>query len=128
MLSGLHTKFDQVRKDWADARSAATAVPEDVARQVFAVVREMETGGKWRKAPMLRVFRLYCQDGMTANQVAKECACSKALVVLRLKQLRRKLGRDPAELRTLSSHFEAIEDSLSDSRADGIHREGLKDG
>lgn len=46
----------------------------------------------------------------------------------RLKLLRQKLGRDPADLRQYSSHFEAITDSLSDARASRIHRQSAIDG
>jgi hypothetical protein len=103
-------------------------VPESVARQVFALVHELETDGRRLKAPIMRVFRLYCMDGLTAVKVARRCGCSKSLVLLRLKQLRTKLGRDPAELRQFSSHFEQIEASLSDPRAKRIYRKGALDG
>jgi len=102
-------------------------VPEEVARQVLALIGELHSQKTVRKAPVSEVFRLYCKEGYAAERVAKECRCSKALVVLRLKQLRMKLGRDPAELRQLSSHFESIEDSLTDSRAKHIHRESAID-
>ncbi|HTY88822.1 MAG TPA: hypothetical protein VMB80_15260 [Candidatus Acidoferrum sp.] len=98
---------------------------EDVARQVFALVKELEEDGRWRKASILRVFQLYCVECLPVIKVARWCGCSKSLVFVRLKQLRQKLGRDPAELRQLSSQFEQIEDSIRDPRAEGIYRKGL---
>jgi hypothetical protein len=97
-------------------------VSEDTARQLFALVKQLETESSWRKAPVLQVFRLYCMEGLTGQQIAKRCACAKSLIILRLKQLREKLGRDPAELRQYSDHFDRIEDSLNDPRAKKIRR------
>ena len=96
---------------------AKEPVPEDVARQVFALLKELESEGQWRKAPPTKVFRLYCQEGLSRAEVAKKCDCVDSLVTLRLKQIRLKTGRDPKELRQLSGHFQKIEDSLSDPRA-----------
>ncbi len=97
-------------------------VPESVARQVFALVKELEGDSRWRKAPIVRVFRLYCIECLPVMKVARRCGCSRSLIFMRLNQLRTKLGRDPAELRQLSSHFERIEDSIRDPRARRIYR------
>jgi hypothetical protein len=61
-------------------------------------------------------------------EVARRCGCFRSLVFDRLRQLRRTLGRDPAELRQFSSQFEEIEDSLRDPRAKRIYREGPIEG
>lgn len=103
------------------------AVPEDVARQLFALIRELDIKGRWRKAPILQVFRLYCMEILSRDEVARHLGCARSLISLRLKQIEKKLGRKPTELRQLSSHFERIEDSLSDSRARKIRRSGLVD-
>jgi hypothetical protein len=100
------------------------AASDEVARRLFAVVEELEAEGKWRKAPVTKVFHLYCVKGLSRAEVAKGCGCVPGLVTLRLKLIEKKLGRKPVELRQLSPQFERIEDSLSDSRAKSIHRKG----
>ena len=98
------------------------AVEEDVARQLFALVEQLESETSWRKAPILQVFRLYCRENLTRDEVAKECGCVPSLISLRLKQIEERLGRKRSELRQFSSHFEKMEDSMSDSRARKIDR------
>ena len=102
-------------------------VSEDAARQVFALIRQLETNNQWRKAPMLQVFRLYCLEGLTAKQVAHRCGCAKSLIIERLKHLRQITGRQPTELRQFSAHFEQIDNSLRDPRARRIYRPALAD-
>jgi len=105
-------------------RQTEKPIDENEARRLFALIKELsDANTAKRKAPIIEVFRLYCVEGLTAKQIAKQCRCTKSLIVLRLGGIREKLGRDPAELRLMSSHFEKIEDSLSDSRAKQIHRE-----
>jgi hypothetical protein len=60
---------------------------------------------------------LYCLDGISRDAVARDCNCSPSLITLRLQAIELKLWRKPAELRALSSQFEQIADSLTDSRA-----------
>jgi DNA-directed RNA polymerase specialized sigma24 family protein len=59
----------------------------------------MELPSQHQKAPLVKVFQLYCVDALSAAQVARKCACSRSLVMLRLQQLRKKTGCDPARLR-----------------------------
>jgi hypothetical protein len=96
---------------------------DGVAVTLFALVNALESETNYRKAPVIRVFDLYCAKSLTRRKVAKACRCSLALVKIRLKAIQNKLGRKPAELRTLSSEFERIADSLRDSRASRINRE-----
>lgn len=124
MFSGVDRKLDVIHRDFREMREVRAPMPDDVARQVFALAKELEGDGRWRKAPIFRVFRLYCIECLPAVKVAGKCGCSLSLVFMRLKQLRRKLGRDPAELRQMSSQFEQFEDSIRDSRARGIYRKG----
>jgi hypothetical protein len=75
---------------------------DDVAREVFDVIRRIELPARDRKAPLVKVFQLYYVDGLTAATVAKKCRCSRRLIVIRLQQLSRKLGRKPSQLRALT--------------------------
>jgi hypothetical protein len=98
------------------------------ARRLFALVTALELETNFRKAPVIRVFMLYCRDGETRKVVARECKCSPALITLRLQAIENKLGRKAAELRQISGHFEQIADSLTDSRARRIDRRRAIDG
>jgi hypothetical protein len=98
------------------------SVSEEIALQLIALVKSLAAKYDFRKAPLYIVFMLYCAEGWTVKQIARECKCSRSLVFDRLKLLHRKLGRHPAELRQYSAHFEKIERSLSDPRARRIHR------
>ena len=103
-------------------------VPEDTARQLFALAKTLDTGNPKHKAQPSAVLRLYCVDGLEPNQIARELSCARSLVYARLSLLAQKLGRPPAELRQYSSHFQSIEASLSDSRAKRIQRKSAIDG
>jgi hypothetical protein len=95
---------------------------DDVARQLFGVVKALDSKNVVRKAPVLTVFRLYFVDGLSRAQVAKRCGCVASLITSRIKQIEQTLGKKRDELRGMSSHFQGIEDSLSDSRARRIDR------
>ncbi len=95
---------------------------DDEARRLFALMEALESESNYRKAPVTRVFQLYCKDGLSREEVARQCHCVPSLITVRLQAIERKLGRKPAELRQFSSQFERIADSLSDYRAAHIHR------
>ena len=61
---------------------------------------------------------------MSPTKIARTLRCGLSTVQRRLRLLRRKLGRNLAELRALASQFQSIEDSLTDSRARRIYRKG----
>ena len=100
---------------------------DEEARRLFALLKALESDGNYRKAPVTRVFQLYCLDGLTRNEVARKCQCVPSLVTLRLQAIERKLGRKASELRQLSGHFEQIVDSLKDDRARHVRRESAMD-
>ena len=91
------------------------AVAEETARQVWALARRLDAGSGQRKAPPLRVFLLYCKDGLSAGDIAQRCHCGKGLVFIRLRWLRAKLGCNLEDLRQYSEHFQKMEESLSRS-------------
>jgi hypothetical protein len=114
-----------LRREIADAvrrKDDPKVCSDTTAAQVFALIQELELRTNWKKAPVLQVFILYCLDALSASQIAGRCGCSKTLVVRRLKYLRQKLRRDPIELRSIASHFEAMLESLNDPRARHIRR------
>lgn len=110
------------------ASAEAVVASDDDARRLFALLKALESEGNYRKAPVTRVFQLYCLEGLKRDEVARKCNCVPSLVTLRLKAIEAKLGRKASALRQLSGHFERIADSLSDDRARRIHRAGAMDG
>jgi hypothetical protein len=133
ILTEIHQGVTAVRTDVREIRKGVKTqnegepVDESVARQLFALVKQLESETNWRKAPILQVFRLYCMENLSRDEVAKRCSCVPSLISLRLKQIEGKLGRKPLELRQFSSHFEAMEESIADPRAKKIYRRGLTD-
>jgi hypothetical protein len=100
----------------------AQPVAEDIARRLFVLAKALDSEPTLRKASPSTVLRLYCVEALEPDQIARKLGCARSLIYSRLQLLARKLGRHPAELRQYSSHFQAIEDSLSDPRARHIHR------
>jgi len=95
---------------------------EDEARRIFAIIEKLEAESR-RKAPSaLTVFRIYCMEEMSAQEVSRKCHCSKATIINRLNLIHAGTGVHPKELRRLSMHFAKIEDDITDSRAKSIHR------
>jgi hypothetical protein len=97
-------------------------LPEDAAMRAFAIAKSLDSEQGTRKAPLFSVFRLYCTQTISVEQVAKRLHCSKATIINRLRLLRKRTGTDPKNLRAYSAQFSRIEDSLSDSRARHIYR------
>ena len=133
LLARIEQKVDEVTRGQAKLLANGPApVPaplsENDAVRLFALLRSLELETNFRKAPVTRVFILYCLDAKSRNAVARECNCSAALITLRLKAIEKKLGCKPRELRHSSSHFERMVDSLSDSRARRIDRGRAIDG
>jgi hypothetical protein len=81
-------------------------VPEDTARQLFALAKTLDAQNIGHKAPPSAVLHLFCAENHEPPQIAHELHCSRALVYARLDLLRQKLGRDPSEL-LISSHAAA---------------------
>ena len=125
VLRRMHHELAAARREFGQRPSCPEPLPEPDALRLFALVRELEPGGAVHKAPLLQVFRLYCLEGLAAEGVARRCGCSKALIIQRLGQLRRKLGRHPAELRAFASQFEAIEKSVGEFRGRRLSRQSM---
>jgi hypothetical protein len=80
---------------------------EDVAKQAFALVEQLETGGKPPSA--ISVFRLYCMEGLSANKIARRLRCSKPTVLRRLKWIEKRVGVRVERLRACAGQFEEME-------------------
>ena len=100
-------------------------VPEDAARRAFALVQQLDPESRMKAPSVLTVFRLYCMEELTTDRIARKCGCSKGTVISRLRLIRDKTGVDPEALRRLSPHLEKIEEDMSDSRAEHIHRKRM---
>lgn len=110
------------------APEAKESLQEDDARKLFALVKALDSAGNSaRTAPVFTVFRLYCMESLSAEQVASKCHCSKGTVMNRLKVIRRTTGTAPAKLRAYSTQFDVIAASLTDKRARKIHRKSAID-
>jgi hypothetical protein len=102
-------------------------VPQDVARQAFRLIEQLDSDQVVKPPSVLTVFRLYCVKEMTAEQVRLKCRCSKGTVINRLQLIREKTKMEPDELRRFSSQFDKIEDDIRESNAAYIHRKRMID-
>jgi hypothetical protein len=100
-------------------------LPEDVARRAFALASRLDLRGRMRPPSPLTVFRLYCIDELTAEQIARKCRCAKGTVISRLAAIRAATGMDPARLRAYSAHLAGIDSSTLDPRARHIRLQAL---
>jgi hypothetical protein len=107
--------------------SKPTVLPEETARQAFALVRTLDAHGPQREPSLLKVFRLYCVEALSAETVARRCGCSKATVINRLALIEQRTGADPTTLRAYSAQFEGTEASVNDPRARRISRREVLD-
>jgi hypothetical protein len=94
---------------------------ESTALETLALARALNAAHPFRKAPLLTVFLLRA-EGRAVERIATDCGCVRSLVFARLRFLRQKLGRDPMDFLQYSSHFERIEDSLSEPKARKTYR------
>jgi hypothetical protein len=94
----------------------------DVARAAITLIDQLESETKLPPPTVMAVFRLYCRQNLSADEVARKCSCSKATVINRLALICKRIGQHPKNLRALSAHFTKIESQLSDPRAKHVHR------
>src|SRR6266853_985230 len=78
---------------------------ETAARRAFDLVQQLDAKSRMKPPSVLTVFRLYCIEELTTNQIAHACRCGKTTVVHRLNLIREKTGADPESLRRLSPHL-----------------------
>lgn len=105
--------------------NARPTVSEDVARSAFALLQKLELDAPLKAPSVLTVFRLYCVDGLSADQVARKCRCGKATVIRRLQFIEARTGVKPEQFRAMSVHLQQLDDDLNNSGAREIYRRGL---
>lgn len=101
------------------------AVTEDVARSAFALLQKLELDAPLKAPSVLTVFRLYCVDGFSADQVARKCRCAKGTVMSRLRFIETVTKTKPEQFRAMSGHLQQVDDDLHASGAREIYRHGL---
>jgi hypothetical protein len=127
-IARVESKLDAIAKSRNQARNEDDSLPEDVARQAVAMVKQLDTTNRLKKPSILTVFRLYCINEMSATEIAAQCGCSKASIMKRLKILSVKTGVPAGRLRRYSAQFERMEAAMGDWRAKRIHRQGIAEG
>ena len=105
--------------------TATQPTDEVQARQLFALVEKMESDRRLKNPSVMEVFRLYCIKGKTTDQIVDICKTSKGTVINRLDVIREVTGKDPKELQAFSPYLQRIEESITDARAEHIHRKTL---
>jgi len=108
--------------------TARPTLSEDVARSAFALLVRLDAEGRFKAPSPLTVFRLYCVDGHSADQVARKCRCSKGTVMSRLRFIEAQTGTRPEDFRAMSGHLQQVDDELRASGAREIYRRGLVGG
>lgn len=103
-------------------------VTEDVARTAFALLIKLDAQGKQKSPSPLTVFRLYCAERLSADQVAAKCRCAKGTVMSRLRFIEEVTNTKPEMFRAISGHLQQMADDYETSGAREIYRRGLADG
>lgn len=104
---------------------ARPTVSEEVARSAFALLQKLELDAPLKAPSVLTVFRLYCVDGFSADQVARKCRCAKGTVMSRLRFIETVTKTKPEQFRAMSGHLQQVDDDLNASGAREIYRQGL---
>ena len=80
-----------------------TPQPKEADRTVWqralAIVERLDSEGPSNPPTVVTVFRLYCMQGLSVEEVARECECSKWTVSNRLALIRVRTGMKFHELR-----------------------------
>jgi hypothetical protein len=72
---------------------------QDVAAKAMAIVSTLDVG---LPPSPVTVFRLYCGEGLSIPQVARQLRVSSATICRRLQLIRARTGTDPKNLRRLA--------------------------
>ena len=124
-----HNATLQCAKTPGDLFAKFTPQPKEtdlsVAEHAFALIKALDPACK---PPLpLTIFRHYCIDNLSMNEIALRCLCSKGTVLNRIDLIREKTGIDLETFRQVSGHLDKVEDTTTDARASHIHRKNLID-
>jgi len=100
-------------------------VNENVAQAAFALLVKLDAQDTYKKPSPLTVFRLYCIEGMSAEQIATKCRCAKGTVISRLRFIEQATNTRPEQFRAMSDHLQQMADNYEQSGARAIYRRGL---
>ena len=95
-----------------------------LAAKVFQLLTALDPGNRLRKAPPIKVFNLYYRQRLGPAEIARKCNCDRSLIYDRLATIQEKVPWTPEQLQDVAPHVEAMEEALTDSRAEGIYRKG----
>ena len=112
------------------AVSLETLAPVDmnVAQAAFSLLVKLDVQGLHKKPTPLTVFRLYCIEGMSAEQIATKSRCAKGTVISRLRFIEKATNTKPEQFRAMSDHLQQMADNYDQSGAREIYRRGLANG
>lgn len=110
------------------AVEVSAPVDLNVAQAAFALLVKMDAQGIYKKPSPLTVFRLYCIEGFSADQVATKCRCAKGTIMSRLRFIEDATNTKPEQFRAMSGHLQKIADDYDNSGAREIYRRGLVNG
>jgi hypothetical protein len=130
LMNATPAQFAAVEKVLAHGHHVELPAPvgEDVARAAFALLVKLDAQGKQKSPTPLTVFRFYCADGMSADEVATKCRCAKGTVMSRLRFIESVTHTKPEQFRAMSGHLQQMADDYDASGAREIYRRGLVDG
>jgi hypothetical protein len=120
----VNEELDAAREDGDSANHSTTA---EVAQAAFALMVKLDARGKQKAPTPLTVFRHYCIEGLSAEQVATKCRCSKGTVMGRLRLIERVTRKKPESFRAMSDHLQRLDDNYTHTGAREVYRRGLVD-
>jgi len=100
----------------------------NVAQAAFALLVKLDAQAACKKPSLLTVFRWYCIEGLSAEQIATKCRTSKATVIRRLRLIDEATNTKPEQFRAMSDHLQQMADNYDRSGAREIYRRGLANG
>ena len=112
---------------WRMEDSVEPPVDLNVAQAAFALMVKLDATGKQKAPTPLTIFRHYCIEGLSAEQVSSKCRCSKGTVMGRLRLIDRVTRKKPESFRAISDHLQRLDDNYTNTGARDIYRRGLVD-
>lgn len=100
-------------------------MPEGIAHAAYAMVIKLDTEKPMKPPTLLKVFNLYCVQGMSSNKIAHACKCSKGTVINRIRALQEALKTNLNDLRAHAPTFEAMNREINANPGHYTHRKAL---